>query len=200
MERCEATTGLLWGEIDNPALSAPSGLSEIGSVRCTVAMRGWKSKKLHNASQREFAEVFTKVAQACEKVEDWGASLTVTEQTGHIHSLADAVADQGCHQLIYSEMGSITICTYMCKLDESTKDSSHNLQDERKSYYHNARIALLHLDEWHGAKWVCYPSSSQVSESDYKRFRVGFPRASLPYVLTKPLTAVPRQMPRSPIL
>lgn len=86
VEKCEATTSLFWGEIDKPVLSDPSGFADLGGGKCAVAVAGWKSKELHDASQAEIASAWKAVEEACEQTEDWGTTLTVTEQTGHIHS------------------------------------------------------------------------------------------------------------------
>ena len=88
VEKNEHTNGLIWGQIEKPVLSDPSGFSELGSGKCAVAVVGWKSKDLHDKSiaQSEFASAWKAVDEACEKTEDWGTSLHVTEQTGHIHS------------------------------------------------------------------------------------------------------------------
>lgn len=87
--RSDGSTGYIWGEIDKPVLSDPSGFSNLGSGKCGVLITGWRSKDQHDrdiiGSPRASA-AWDAIQAACERTDDWGTSLTVTENTGHIHS------------------------------------------------------------------------------------------------------------------
>lgn len=86
--KSDACNGYIWGEIDKPVLSDPSGFSELGSGRCGVLVAGWRSKEQHDRDTNtvRVKNAWNAIQKACEKTEDWGTSLTVTENTGHIHS------------------------------------------------------------------------------------------------------------------
>jgi hypothetical protein len=84
----DSSTGYIWGEIDKPILSDPSGFASLGSGRCGILATGWRSKTQHDHDTNlpRVKNAWKAVQDACEMTDDWGTSLTVTENTGHIHS------------------------------------------------------------------------------------------------------------------
>jgi len=87
VSKSDACTGIIYGEIEKPILSDPTGLTEVGSGVSVIMAAGWKSKDQHD---RDFGsprvqKAWAAIQSAVEKAEDWGTSLTVTENTGHIH-------------------------------------------------------------------------------------------------------------------
>lgn len=85
--RSDANTGYIWGEVEHPVLSDPTGLSQLGS-KAGVLITGWRSKDqfTRDTGKSRVAAAYNSLAQACKKTDSWGTSLTVTENTGHIHS------------------------------------------------------------------------------------------------------------------
>lgn len=86
--KADACTGYIWGEVDKPVLSDPSGYSELGSKKGGVMISGWRSKDQHDRdiATPRIAHAYKAMDAACEKKDTWGMSLAVTENTGHIHS------------------------------------------------------------------------------------------------------------------
>ena len=85
--RSDATTGYIWGEVEFPVLSDPTGLSKLGS-KAGVLITGWRSKDqfTRDMGKPRVTAAHHALARACKKTDNWGTSLTVTENTGHIHS------------------------------------------------------------------------------------------------------------------
>ena len=69
-------------------LSDPSGFSKLGSGKAGVLATGWRSKDQHDRDldEPQVKNAYEAMDEACEKKDTWGTSLTVTENTGHIHS------------------------------------------------------------------------------------------------------------------
>ena len=86
--KADASTGYIWGEVDKPVLSDPSGYSDLGSKKGGVMISGWRSKDQHDRdiATTRIANAYKAMDAACEKKDTWGMSLTVTENTGHIHN------------------------------------------------------------------------------------------------------------------
>ena len=85
--KSDACTGYIWGEVDKPVLSDPNGYSKLGSGKGGVLASGWRSRYQYDrdSAKARFVDAYKAMDQTCEKKDSWGMSLTVTENTGHIH-------------------------------------------------------------------------------------------------------------------
>lgn len=85
--KADACTGYFWGEVDKPLLADPSGFASLGSGRCGVLAAGWHGKEQYERDMRAPRAVaaWKAMNEACVKTDTWGTTLTVTENTGHIH-------------------------------------------------------------------------------------------------------------------
>lgn len=87
LTRSPACNGYIWGEIQKPVLSDPSGNTEIGSGKCGVLASGWRSKEQYerDVGVERVKKAWEAMDKAVEKKDTWGTTLRVTENTGHRH-------------------------------------------------------------------------------------------------------------------
>lgn len=85
--KSDGCTGYIWGEIDKPILSDSNGYASLGSGKCGVLIVGWRSKDQHDRDigRQRVTNAFEAVRKACVKTDNWGTTLRITENTGHIH-------------------------------------------------------------------------------------------------------------------
>ena len=85
--KSDACTGYLWGEIEKPILSDPSGFASLGNGKCGILAAGWRSKDQYDRDHGSARVINAEraIEKACVKTDTWGTILTITENTGHIH-------------------------------------------------------------------------------------------------------------------
>lgn len=85
--KSDGCTGYIWGEVDTPILADFDGNASLGSGKCGILITGWRSKAQHDDDNKSprVAEAWKAVQKVCAKADDWGTTLRITENTGHIH-------------------------------------------------------------------------------------------------------------------
>ena len=85
--KSDGCTGYIWGEVDTPILADFDGNASLGSGKCGILITGWRSKGQHDNDNKNprVAKAWEAVQKVCAKADDWGTTLRITENTGHIH-------------------------------------------------------------------------------------------------------------------
>ncbi|KAK0763308.1 hypothetical protein N5P37_004295 [Trichoderma harzianum] len=85
--KSDSCTGYIWGEVDKPILADFNGYASLGSGKCGILITGWRSKAQHDRETKgqRVTKAWDAVQKVCAKADDWGTSLRITENTGHIH-------------------------------------------------------------------------------------------------------------------
>ncbi|KAL7917316.1 hypothetical protein ACQKWADRAFT_325931 [Trichoderma austrokoningii] len=85
--KSDGCTGYIWGEVDTPILADFDGNASLGSGKCGVLISGWRSKDQHDRDTKSgrVLKAWGAVEKVCAKADDFGTTLRITENTGHIH-------------------------------------------------------------------------------------------------------------------
>jgi hypothetical protein len=83
----DASTGYIWGEVDKPILADFDGNASLGSGKIGILITGWRSKELHDRdiAKERVAKAWDAIQKVVAKADDFGTTLRITENTGHIH-------------------------------------------------------------------------------------------------------------------
>lgn len=68
-------------------LADADGFASLGSGKCGILITGWRSQGQHDRDTKSerVVNAWEAVQKVCAKADDWGTSLRITENTGHIH-------------------------------------------------------------------------------------------------------------------